>query len=672
MTSGNSRTRRSRRFPLLVALAATLASLFVAAATRVGAATPRPAAPSRGDALVELGRRLFFDPAVSRSGDNSCASCHEPDHGFSSRERINDDDFLRTRRHSQPLLDLAGGHAFHWDGEFDTVSELVASRLGEPSGTPGRFSRPTSASSGYGSSPATPDPRPVSFPSPTSAPREVTPSASNSGGDSRPTTPSDARSAPSPAGTSSSSSSASTTPATPSPSTAPVTSSSAPPPTPAVVGRLAHAGVGKGGVGAVANRVEADGRYGEAFRAAYGTSDVTTARLADAITAFVESIRSTTSPYDRFAAGDTTQLDEPARRGFLLFKGRAGCAQCHLLTAGHAPFTDQDFHNTGIARRAVDRATNPADALARKSREDRGHQFSTTVGAQMGQFKTPTLRDVALRAPYMHDGSFESLEQVVRFYANGAHANEGLDRRIRAFDASTEDVNDLVAFLRSLSGSVRPGRAPDFGARVAQTTVRLLDAAGRPLAGLEVTLEGVGDRLPGASFEPESARVVRTDERGRLEFAPSKRTHTKVSLPGGLRSPQGAWIPDTCASLEWRLPVEGRASLLLVLERGAAVAPRLGADVRTRAFPDALRRLFLIVSDKTFFDARHRVGTYELVGSAEVAGKTYARYLAWVPTDAPSRVSLLLPTPTGRTERETGFLPNQETRIDLTAGVTPR
>jgi hypothetical protein len=310
--------------------------------------------------------------------------------------------------------------------------------------------------------------------------------------------------------------------------------------------------------------------------------------------------------------------------------------------------------------------------LARKTREDRGHQFSTTVGAQMGQFKTPTLRDVALRAPYMHDGSFTSLEQVVRYYANGAHANEGLDRRIRPFDASTDDVTDLVAFLRSLTGAVRPGRAPDFGARADKTTVLVLDAAGRPLVGLALTLESVGDRLPGAPFDAEPARVVRTDERGAIEFSPSRRTHTQVTLPDGLRAPQGAWVPDTCETLAWRLPVEGRASLLLVLEKGVAVPPRLGADRVTRTFPEAIERVLLLASDKTYFDARHRVATYELVGSAEVGGKTSARYLAWVPTDAPDRVSILLPTPSGRTDREAEFLPNREARIDLTAGLTPR
>ena len=155
-------------------------------------------------------------------------------------------------------------------------------------------------------------------------------------------------------------------------------------------------------------------------------------------------------------------------------------------------------------------------------------------------------------------------------------------------------------------------------------------------------------------------------------FAPSRWTHTRVVLPGGLRAPQGDFVPDTCHDLAWRLPTTGRSSLLVVLPGGSPVAPRIGVDVATRSFPDAVRRLFLLVSDPAYFAARRRVATYDLVGSMEVGGKTYARYGAWVPEDAPARVSLVLATADGRYEREAAFLPRREARIDLTAGVTPR
>ena len=88
----------------------------------------------KADPVVELGRRLFFDPAVSRSSDNACASCHDPAHGFSSPSRLDVDDFSMTKRHSQSLVDTALGKRFHWDGEFDSVADLVTARLGAPAG----------------------------------------------------------------------------------------------------------------------------------------------------------------------------------------------------------------------------------------------------------------------------------------------------------------------------------------------------------------------------------------------------------------------------------------------------------------------------------------------------------------------------------------------------------
>src|SRR5436190_24148138 len=92
----------------------------------------------KADPVVELGRRLFFDPAVSRSGDNSCATCHDPEHGFASKRRTDLDDFTMTRRHSQTLLDAANGKRFHWDGEFDRVADLVEAPLGTPAGARAR------------------------------------------------------------------------------------------------------------------------------------------------------------------------------------------------------------------------------------------------------------------------------------------------------------------------------------------------------------------------------------------------------------------------------------------------------------------------------------------------------------------------------------------------------
>jgi cytochrome c peroxidase len=104
--------------------------LVVSAAAVLGAAAGRPSAsaegpaPDREPARIELGRRLFFDPAIGRQGKIGCASCHDPEHGFSDARVRSVDETGELPRHSQPLTDLVG-EGFHWDGEFDTVADLV-------------------------------------------------------------------------------------------------------------------------------------------------------------------------------------------------------------------------------------------------------------------------------------------------------------------------------------------------------------------------------------------------------------------------------------------------------------------------------------------------------------------------------------------------------------------
>src|SRR5688572_29183651 len=119
---------------------AAAAIAAVAAVITWGSAPGVDAAASTSP-LVELGRRLFFDPAVSVSGETSCASCHRPEHGFSSPEKFDLDDFTTARRHSQTLVDLAAVRSFHWDGEFPTIEALVESRL--VGGGPVYYGRPT-------------------------------------------------------------------------------------------------------------------------------------------------------------------------------------------------------------------------------------------------------------------------------------------------------------------------------------------------------------------------------------------------------------------------------------------------------------------------------------------------------------------------------------------------
>ena len=177
--------------------------------------------------------------------------------------------------------------------------------------------------------------------------------------------------------------------------------------------------------------------YREQFRKVFDT-EVTPEGVARAIAAYERTILSGNSALDRFRAGDTSALSEGARRGLALFRGKAGCAPCH---AGFN-FTDESYHNLGVG---MDRA-NP----------DLGRFTVTKVESHKGAFKTPTLRDVAKRPPYMHDGSLETLADVVAFYDRGGIPNPWLSATITPLRLTAEERRDLVAFLEALTGRVAP------------------------------------------------------------------------------------------------------------------------------------------------------------------------------------------------------------------------
>jgi cytochrome c peroxidase len=178
--------------------------------------------------------------------------------------------------------------------------------------------------------------------------------------------------------------------------------------------------------------------YQEQFRKVFGT-DLNAEGVAKAIAAYVRTILTGNSPYDRFRAGNVHALSPAAQRGLGLFEGRShgqGCVACH---AGFN-FTDEGYHNIGVG---MDRE-NP----------DWGRYVVTNKEADKGAFKTPTLRNVAKRPPYMHDGSMKTLEEVVAFYNRGGHRNRWLSAAIRPLNLTASEQADLVAFLEALTGEV--------------------------------------------------------------------------------------------------------------------------------------------------------------------------------------------------------------------------
>ncbi len=180
-------------------------------------------------------------------------------------------------------------------------------------------------------------------------------------------------------------------------------------------------------------------QYRSDFVTVFG-AEPTLSDVARALASYVRTIVAGASPFDRYIEGQRGALGADAVRGLGLFRGKAGCTACH---AGPT-LSDERFHNTGVAWRT-----------GRLS--DDGRARVTGAEADRGAFKTPSLRQVTRTAPYMHDGSFATLEQVIDYYDAGGQANPALDSRIRPLHLSAGERRDLLAFLASLTGKVGDG-----------------------------------------------------------------------------------------------------------------------------------------------------------------------------------------------------------------------
>jgi cytochrome c peroxidase len=201
-------------------------------------------------------------------------------------------------------------------------------------------------------------------------------------------------------------------------------------------------------VGNVLARVAATDDYADRFNAAFGRG-VTMETLGAALASYERTLLAGNSAFDRYYfAGDRTALNEPAQRGFALFLSN-GCAACHRVAADLAQFTDDDYHDTGVGYRQTMGGTIAAEP---PRISDLGRYEITNDPNDRYRFRTPSLRNVALTAPYMHDGSLATLADVIDYYAAGGVPHEGQDPRIRALDLTPAQRDDLVAFLLSLTG----------------------------------------------------------------------------------------------------------------------------------------------------------------------------------------------------------------------------
>jgi len=190
-------------------------------------------------------------------------------------------------------------------------------------------------------------------------------------------------------------------------------------------------------------KLNREAAYQREFAAAFGPGPVTLDKVEMAIASFERTVISGNSPFDRYYfGGEKTAMSPAAIQGLSIFTGkqRGNCSVCHTIDKGYALFTDGKFHNLGAGM-------NPEGELT-----DLGRYEQTKNEADRGAFRTPSLRNVAETAPYMHDGSKKTLREVVDFYAGGGNGNPQLDKEIHELKLSRQERDDLVAFLEALTG----------------------------------------------------------------------------------------------------------------------------------------------------------------------------------------------------------------------------
>jgi cytochrome c peroxidase len=292
---------------------------------------------------IALGRKLFYDPRLSKDNTVSCASCHNPYFAFTDRFAVaHGIGGLLGVRNAPTLLNAAYSPIQFWDGRAATLE----------------------AQSAF----------PIADPREMNQPHEVS-------------------------------------------------------------------------VSKIAN----DPVYKAEFAQAFGPGPVTLGQIQKSLASFERTLLSGDSPFDQYEyAGNKQALNRAAIHGLEIFKDpqRGNCGVCHTIEAHYALFTDGKFHNTGAGINGEGDFT------------DLGRFGQTKLEADRGEFKTPTLRNVALTAPYMHDGSLKTLRDVVDFYAGGGNSNPDLDKQMKPLKLSAQDRADLITFLESLNGEMPSNAGP--------------------------------------------------------------------------------------------------------------------------------------------------------------------------------------------------------------------
>jgi cytochrome c peroxidase len=205
------------------------------------------------------------------------------------------------------------------------------------------------------------------------------------------------------------------------------------------LGPMQGAGEMNGSMEQILTKLKSIPGYVQAFEKAYPGEGITKDTLAKAVASFERTVISKNSPFDAWIHGNQTAISPSAERGFDLFVGKANCAVCH----SGPNFTDDGFHNIGLM-----------------DNKDEGRYAMKPVRVSKGAFRTPTLRDISRTAPYMHNGAYRTLEEVVDHYDRGGDDKGNLDPNIKPLGLTDQEKRSLVQFLKTLSGKPAPVTLP--------------------------------------------------------------------------------------------------------------------------------------------------------------------------------------------------------------------
>lgn len=234
---------------------------------------------------------------------------------------------------------------------------------------------------------------------------------------------------------------------------------------------LAQNEMGNPSVGYVIDKIKALSEYQGLFVQSFN-SDVNMLTLGQALASYQRSLVSANSSFDRWYFGKQTDaVSDSVKRGFAIFNGKGACSSCHIIESKHAIFTDNQTHNTGIGYREsmqilpeirniqvapgvfIEVDQQAISAVSAVKVNDLGEYEITQDPQDRWKYKTPTLRNIALTAPYMHNGSLTTMTDVIQFYNQGGVDNATLDPLIKPLDLHATEKDDLLAFLLALTGS---------------------------------------------------------------------------------------------------------------------------------------------------------------------------------------------------------------------------